>query len=182
MCVSLYKLISFLSTSFQFWPCMKMSSSARHQGAPEEVMSTATVAPTGGTATWDHCTLLVHDLQYPANVFDFLPNQSLRLSHCCCREGLQASGWEPEMQTSTWSLTEVCCYKFEGFSAIDVGTCRKTFRTNKVQFSSAVDWSWNDKLMLCKNTINTIIIEGSVGYFIHWSLQNAIYFKLSKQT
>lgn len=116
MCVSLYELISFLSTSFQFWPCMKMSSSARHQGAPEEVMSTATVAPTGGTATWDHCTLLVHGLQYPANVFDFLPNQSLRLSHRCCREGLQTSGWEPEMQTSAWSLTEVCCQtKLRGF-------------------------------------------------------------------
>lgn len=37
----------------QSWPCMKMSSSAQRPGAQEEVTSTATVAPTGGTGRRD---------------------------------------------------------------------------------------------------------------------------------
>lgn len=57
MDVFLFELISFLPLSLslclspQSWPCMKTSSSAQHPGAQEEVMSTATVAPTGGTST-----------------------------------------------------------------------------------------------------------------------------------
>lgn len=87
--------------------------------------------------------LFIDELQYRANVFDFLPNQSLRLSHRCCSEGLQTSGWEPEMQTNTWPLTEVCCQiQLRFFHCYRCGhMCRKTFRKHQeVIFSSALDW------------------------------------------
>lgn len=98
---------SSLIDSSQFWPCMKMSSSALRRGAPGEVTSTATVAPTGGTRLppRSFCRRVALSL-WPVSLLS-PRHQSFRLSHRCRSQGLQTSGREPEMQTDTWPLAEV---------------------------------------------------------------------------